>query len=392
MKVGMDVSNFMFGLTNGTPIYLFNLVRALLSEYPDLELVLLFHARNTAAAQGILRDLSGPRVQVVRPGLVRTGVPRGGWWMPWHPRVSRMVGRIDVFHAGDYLRPKPDGTPTVVTVHDLTTLRHPREHFWANRLRDRWKLRWAASATHRIIAVSEATRSDLVELLRVDPDRIDVVPEARGQDTSTMDADVVASILARYGLDGPFVLMVGTLEPRKNHRRMITAFERATVRWPDVRLVLVGGVGWKTGPIDAAIRESPARRRILRLGFVPDDVLRSLYRAATIVAYPSLYEGFGLPVLEAMAAGAPVLTSNRSSLPEVAGEAAILVDPESVDEMTRGLTELLASPKLRERLSVAGIQREKTFTWARTARLTMDSYRRALEACNGGSRDAARSG
>lgn len=386
MKVGMDVSNFMFGLTNGTPIYLFNLVQALLSEYPDLQLVLLFHARNTAAARQILRDLAGPRVEVASPGVLRTGVPRGGWWMPWHPGITKLAGSLDVFHAGDYLRPKPDGTPTVVTVHDLTTMRHPGEHFWANRLRDQWKLRWAAAATDRIIAISEATRRDLVGLLGVDPDRIDVIPEARGQDTAVGTPAFDASLLARQGLAGPFLLMVGTIEPRKNHRRVIAAFERLTARWPEYRLVIAGGVGWKAGPINAAIRESPARHRISRLGFVSDEVLRSLYRSATVVAYPSLYEGFGLPVLEAMAAGTPVLTSNRSSLPEVAGDAAVLVDPESVDEITHGLEQLLASPELRMRLSVAGIEREKMFTWARTARLTMDSYQRALEESNQGVR------
>jgi glycosyltransferase involved in cell wall biosynthesis len=183
---------------------------------------------------------------------------------------------------------------------------------------------------------------------------------------------------ARHGLRADrYVLSVGTLEPRKNHARLVRAFDALAATRPDLRLVLAGARGWKSGAVDSAIAAAGARARIHVLGGVSADDLAALYSGATAFAYPSLYEGFGLPVLEAMAAGAPVLTSTVSSLPEVAGDAALLVDPDDSDAMAGAMHELLFDEALRTRLAGMGLARAASFTWERTARATAESLRRA---------------
>src|SRR5690606_7214544 len=176
----------------------------------------------------------------------------------------------------------------------------------------------------------------------------------------------------------------GTLEPRKNHVRTIRAFETLADRFPDLRLVLAGGWGWKSGPIRQAIESARVRDRIHVLGAVPAGDLAALYAGARVFAFPSLYEGFGIPLLEAMAASVPTLTSNVSSMPEVAGDAALLVDPTSVEAIAAGLERLHVDEVLRRRLIQLGREREREFTWTRAAQETLATYRRAL-----GMREAA---
>lgn len=382
MRVAIDVSNFIFGLTSGTSVYLYHLIGGLLEARPHVQLVLLYHHRGTPAAQALLEELAHPRVQIVRSRCLRTGLPPGGWWVPRHPALSRFVGPVDVYHAGDFVWPPTGAVPTVVTVHDLSTERFPDLHWWANRWHHAKKLRWARAAADRVIAVSEATKQDLVQLAGFAAERIDVVPEARRLDIELSPERVaarVAEVRRRCGLeDAPYILTVGTLEPRKNHVRLVRAFESLPDAFSQVRLVVVGGAGWKMGPIRRAFQESSARERIRVLGIVPPEDLAALYAGASLFAYPSLYEGFGLPVLEAMAMGVAVLTSSVSSLPELAGDAAVLVDPRSVDAIRDGLARLLGHAGLRDELARRGRERERGFTWRRTAELTLASYERAI--------------
>ncbi len=226
-------------------------------------------------------------------------------------------------------------------------------------------------------------RDDLVATGSVPPDRVEVIHHG-------VDADAfhpapppeVEDVRRRYGIDGPYVLFVGGLEPRKNLETLVRAF--ATLEYP-ISLVVVGGkVRWAPGyaeRIDHAVAELPehVQRRVIRTGFVPDEDRRALLSGAEVLAYPSRYEGFGFPVLEGFAANVPVLTSSTSALPEVAGDAALLVDPDDPTAIADGLAQLLDDEDLRNVLRAAGTARVATFTWQRCARSTAEALHRAAE-------------
>lgn len=371
MRIGLDLSALRHGLINGIAVYTANLAKELARL--DVELVGWFCARSTPAASGVLTELEHLGAEIIRAPAPWRWLPDGAWWLPVPPPTDRIMGRVDAWHLGEFHLPQPGRTPVVATVHDVTTLTHPDHHGLLNRIVHRRRLRWIKRHASRIIAVSRSTRDDLISTVGIAADRISVVYEARGHAEISDPVDVDA-LRRRYGIARRYVLSVGTLEPRKNLERLVRAFESLPTALQDVDLVLVGGKGWRTGRILHAIESSPARKRIRRLGPVPARDLETLYENALVFAYPSLYEGFGLPILEAMAAGTPVLTTGVSSLPEVAGGAALLVDPHSVASIRSGLERLLSDAELRERLVAAGRDRESEFTWRRTARGTRAVY------------------
>jgi glycosyltransferase involved in cell wall biosynthesis len=258
----------------------------------------------------------------------------------------------------------------VVTVHDLAFHQHPEAYPRAGRLWHERATRIAVAEAALLVTPSSATARDLSDLYGVEPARVAVVP--LGVDTTEGDTGAARRLLTDLGVLGPFLLAVGTLEPRKNLRRLLNAFATLSEELPDHHLVVVGQVGW--GPELPPTWDSV---RIKLAGRVGDPVLHGLYGLADGLAYPSLYEGFGLPVLEAMAHGIPVLTSNRSSLPEVAGDAAVLVDPVSTESIATGLRSLVGDEALRARLRAAGPERAARFTWDVTAEATWTAYRRA---------------
>jgi glycosyltransferase involved in cell wall biosynthesis len=271
------------------------------------------------------------------------------WWYPF--RLSALDGKTDVLHCTTYYGPLRPRVPTVVTVHDLAVFRHPKAF-------PRWTRTYAPivvprvlRAAHSVIAVSEFTASELETILRVPREKIRVVPNAV-DDTFTPDGPRA---------DGDYVLAVGTLEPRKNLPRAIEAAARAGV---DLRVV--GAPGW--GGVEAR------GANVTWLGSVDDDELARQYRGALCVMYASVYEGFGLPVLEAMACGAAVVTSAGGATAEVAGDAAVLVDPLDVAAIAGGIETAIAS---REALRLRGIKRARGFSWDEAARLTQAVYEEA---------------
>jgi glycosyltransferase involved in cell wall biosynthesis len=267
----------------------------------------------------------------------------------WYPFVLGAAGGLDVLHCPTYYGPLRSRMPTVVTVHDLSVLRHP-EAFprWTRTFVPRYAP-LVLRAARRVIAVSAFTRAELVELLGVDERKIRVVPNA---------VDDV------FGADGPaepgeYVLAVGTLEPRKNVPRLAEAARRA-----GVELRVVGAPGWGDVPLDG----------VRWLGELPDEELARLYRGAAAVAYPSLYEGFGIPIVEAMASGAPVVTSRGGATEEIAGGAAVLVDPRDPASIAAGLEEAVAR---RDELRTRGLERAQAFSWGEVARRTVEVYEEA---------------
>lgn len=290
--------------------------------------------------------------------------------------IQTFTGPVDVLHAPDFALPPSLGARTIVTIHDLAFLTHPECALpslvtYLKRVVPR-----AVRHANHIVAVSERTAADLVELLGVPRAKISVIP--LGVDPAfrrVTDPARLAEVERRYGLAHPLVLAVGTLEPRKNYARLIAAFAEAS-RAPGgpAMLAIVGGDGWLTEGIYSAVEKHGIADQVRFLGYVPDADLPALYSLADVVAVPSLYEGFGIPVLEAMACGAAVLASTGGSLPEVAGDAAVLVPPTDTEALTDGLIRLIRDADLRAELGAKGIARARAFTWDACARAHLDLY------------------
>ncbi|MCK4315215.1 MAG: glycosyltransferase family 4 protein, partial [Anaerolineae bacterium] len=264
-----------------------------------------------------------------------------------------------------------------VTIHDLGYLRYPEAHTRRQRTYLRWSTSWNAHQSAHLLLDSETTKADLVARYRVRPEKMTVVYPGWDETLRPLtDAAALAAVRARYGLDRPYILHVGTLQPRKNLVRLVEAF--ACIRDGRVGLVLAGGKGWLYDELFATVETLGLSKEVIFPGYVMNDDLPLWYNAATTLAYPSLYEGFGMQVLEAQACGTPVLTSNVSSLPEAAGDAALMVHPRDVKALAAGLNRLLADEHLRRQLRAAGLAHARQFTWSRTARETARVYRRAL--------------
>jgi glycosyltransferase involved in cell wall biosynthesis len=287
---------------------------------------------------------------------------------------NRLVPGAGLFHATEHLLPPFRGVPTILTVHDLIYRRYPEHHKPLNR----WFLSGAMPLFCRradhIIAVSEQTRRDVIQAYGVPAGKISVVYEAADPAFAPQPADRVAAVRARYGLPANYVLCVGTIEPRKNLTRLLAAFgELVASRLADA-LVIVGRPGWLYGSFFSELDRSPVKEAVCMPGFIPDDDLAAVYSGASVLAFPSEFEGFGLPVVEAMACGTPVVCSNTSSLPEVAGDAALMVDPTDASALAQALGRVISDSRLQANLAERGLRRAAAFSWERTARETVAVY------------------
>jgi len=295
--------------------------------------------------------------------------------------VQAFTGRIDLFHSPDFVLPPVGRTPAVLTVHDLSFLRVP--HCFVPGFRDYLEaaVSWGIRRADHILADSESTRCDLIDLMAVRPDRITVVyPGVEARFARTEDAGTLDRVRRLYRLPERFVLGLGTLQPRKNFEGLIQAFgllldgAHGRQELADLHLVISGGHGWLSeGLMDCAMRRGLSDR-VHFPGYVRDEDLPALYSSASIFAFPSLYEGFGLPVLEAMACGTPVVAANNSSLPEVVGEAGLLVDAESAEQLAHALLNLLTDSDLTAELTSRGRAHAAQFTWERAARELQHGY------------------
>lgn len=281
-----------------------------------------------------------------------------------------------VYHATEHLLPRLQ-TPTVLTVHDLIFERYPEHHTQRNRLYLRVAMPLYVKAASAIIAVSRHTQRDLVELYGADPRKIHVVYEGVDERFRPAEEGEIRRVAEQYSPDRPYLLMVGTLEPRKNHAAALRALARLKAwGWPH-RLLLVGGQGWLFEPIRQQIEADGLGGDVHFGGYVPDEDLAPLYSGAAAVLVPSLYEGFGFPVLEAMACGAPVVCSSASSLPEVAGEAALLVRPDDDLGLAHAVHLLLSQGAAAQMLGEMGRVQAAQYRWDTCARETVAVYRRA---------------
>jgi len=358
MRVGIEIAKAV-GPRDGIGRYCLELLKAFAESAADEELWLY----------GLLEPITE---DALREAL-------GRWPKPWRFRgvCSPAADPIDVFHTTAWVVPDGLRARLLFTCHDLTFLTHPECHTLDNKIHCLTGVLRALLHGGTFLAVSEATAGELRRQLGVTGDRIRVVYSAAAAHFRRLDEDQARRAVAeRFALDGDFVLAVGTLEPRKNLRRLLAAYaELADEVRRRTPLVIVGGESWRQEDLAETIASRPELATVKIARRVDDGELLALYNTATVFAYPSLAEGFGLPVAEAMACGAPALTSNRSSLPEVAGDAARLVDPEDVDDIHRGLAELLADPELRQTMRARGLEQAATFSWRRTAAETFALYR-----------------
>jgi glycosyltransferase involved in cell wall biosynthesis len=298
------------------------------------------------------------------------------WEQALQPWVLRQI-EADLVHGPVFVGPLMASCPTVITIHDLSFFRFPDLFRPANRLYLKLVTRLSAQRARRLIAVSSHAAAETTQLLGVPPERIDVVYHGVDPAFRPLPVDKVAAFRQRQGLPERFVLFVGTLEPRKNLTRLVEAFSRACAN-DDVFLALVGARGWLCDELFARIKALGIGDRIIFPGYVANGDLPFWYNAAILLAYPSVYEGFGLPVVEAQACGTPVVTSEVSSLPEAAGDAALMVDPYDVEALAAGIGRLLTDSQLREELQARGQAHAAGFSWSRTAADTATVYRRAL--------------
>jgi glycosyltransferase involved in cell wall biosynthesis len=283
--------------------------------------------------------------------------------------------RLQLFHGLASVAPLLITCPSVLTVHDLTTLLTPDHHTVARRSYLRWMIPRACRRADAIIAVSESTRDDLVEQLEIPGEKISVVYLGVSKTFRPIkDPEELLRVRRKYNLPEKFILYVGLIEPRKNLDTLIAAYEAAEDVHREVSLVLAGSLGWRYQPLLSRIRSSKVARRIFMPGYIKSEDLAAVYGASSLFVYPSLYEGFGLPILEAMACGTPVITSNISSMPEVAGEAALLIDPHSPSDLASAMRRVLAEPAVSSSLSERGKLRAQSFTWDETARKTRQVY------------------
>jgi glycosyltransferase involved in cell wall biosynthesis len=357
MRILIDATPLLLR-SAGVKTYTYHWIQHLLQEARN-EQILTFPRLGNFAALNHEHSILGPIQTYPHLGLLYLANR-----VPSIPLTRLMTPRTDVFHVSNQIRNPPRGVRITTTIYDMTCRLMPELHTSDNIRADESLAKNVLARADGLIAISENTRQDAVRLVGLNPDRIQViypgVPE------------VYFGAQPRPA-DRPYVLYVGTIEPRKNVDALLDAWERLRLE-ADFDLVIAGPNGWASEKTMARLDSRPPGVRYL--GYVHEDELPGLTAGAAVFVYPSLYEGFGFPVAQAMAAGVPVVTSNTSSLPEVAGDAAILVDPRSPSEIGAAITRLLTSPSLQQQLRTAGAARAQRYHWGNCARQSLEFFRK----------------
>jgi glycosyltransferase involved in cell wall biosynthesis len=340
-------------------------------RYPR-ELLAALRRSPEASVEVLAAARTAPRGRLSRVGH---GLVREGLYYPFG--LSRRARRlnVDLVHCPGAFTPRVRDRPLVMTVHDVLPLRHPE--LFTRTIVAHMRLVTAAflRRADRLLTGSRHTRDELVALLGLAEDRIDVTPYGVDQRFRPLERDS-EWLESRLGLRGRYVLCVATLEPRKNLRSALRAFRLVAEEVGDCSLVVAGGRGWRNELFERELDR--ASERVVLTGYLEDEELVRLYSAADCFLFPSLSEGFGFPVLEAMACGAPVVSSDRTSLPEVVGDAGLLVDPEDVEGQAAAVLRLLSEPELAGDLRRRGLERSARFSWDACAASTLESYRRVI--------------
>ncbi|MBC7930384.1 MAG: glycosyltransferase family 4 protein [Rubrivivax sp.] len=376
MLIGLDATPLTEARA-GVGHYTFELARALARDARQHEFELVYPSSFPPANFDEADGESLP--SNLKPVRVRVGALGRHWWAAGLPRYVRRRS-LRLFHGTNYDVPLWGGAARVLTIHDLSLLLHPETHERRRVMRARRRLPLMARVADSIITPTESVRREVCERLRVAPAKVFAVPEAARACFRPMRFEETVAVRRALRVGDEFLLTVGTIEPRKNLATLLRAFEGVVRSRPAsaLQLVIAGGRGWLSAPIYEAIERSPARERIVLAGYLHDAHLRALYSSCRALVYPSMYEGFGLPPLEAMSCGAPVVASRIPAHLETTGGAALLVDPVSADDIARAIIEVAEDENVRRQLSTDGLRRASEFSWERTARMTLAVYEETL--------------
>ncbi|MFC2015316.1 glycosyltransferase family 4 protein [Chloroflexota bacterium] len=351
----------------GISWYIQNLLRHLPEADPTVRYTVFLGEDRYEGVPGLQLQVS--RLPTRRPPV------RILWEQLLQPRALRRAG-VDLLHGMALVGPMAASCPFVVTIHDLSFIRYPQNFQGLKRRYLQTLTKLSVRRARRVIAISENTKRDIVQYYGIEPTKVDMIHYGLDSMFQPLPPEQIERFRSEKGLPPSFVLFVGTLEPRKNVARLIKAYAQLPQDRPP--LVLVGGKGWLYDEIFAGVRSVGLDDEVLFAGYVPADQLPYWYNAADLFVYPSLYEGFGLPPLEAMACGTPVITSSVSSLPEVVGRAGLLVDPVDTEALAAAMLRALGDPDGRAEMAAAGLARAQSFSWQDAARRTVETYRRAL--------------
>jgi glycosyltransferase involved in cell wall biosynthesis len=370
--IGIDFRAAL-GQPTGVGRYVRNLVRHMVQQDPEQRFELFVDRAGDEAS-----------LPLERPNVLRRTLTLPAWqnyftWLQFRLPPSLWRRPVDLFHFPFYTMPLLGVGPAVVTIHDLTFELHPEWFSRRSRLSTRRFARLAARRATAVLTVSEWSKKDLVEIYQMDPARVHVIYPAVGEwnEDPTREEGPVAPGL---GMDGPFVLHVGSIHTRRNLPRVLRAVAYLRDRGHDLGVILVGRVEYPYPDVDLLIEQHGMSGAAVHAGYLSDAQLCALYREARLLAVPSLYEGFGLPGVEAMALGTPVVASNTSCFPEVLGDAALLVDPLDEEALADAIGRVAGDGAEREELIRRGRQRAARYSWENTARETLAVYRSILEA------------
>ncbi|HEX3351894.1 MAG TPA: glycosyltransferase family 1 protein [Terriglobales bacterium] len=363
LRVGIDIHS-IGSKKGGNETYYRELVRGL-SNVPSNHEFILYYTNPVTSQPGNLNGRFS--FEPVHPSPRSLRIPFG---FPWRMRKDR----LDVFHA-QYIVPPFSSCKTVVSIFDLAHERYPEFfHPWEGRAL-RTLVRWSARRADRVVTVSHFSARDLIEIYGVKPENIAVIYLAASAEFRPLDRETaVEYVRNRFGLATPFILYAGRLQARKNLVRLVEALAQLHQKGFEEDLVLVGKQDWQAEGILKCVRKHKLESRVKFLGYVPDQDLPYLHNAAQLFVYPSIFEGFGLPVVESMACGTPIITSHGSSLEEVAGDAALLVDPLSVASISDAMAKVLQDSNLRHSLSQRGLARSAQFNYRTAAEKTLALY------------------
>ena len=377
MRIGLDGFPLLTPLT-GVGHYTFELARALALLAPTDQFDLVAPGPFPHSIIEEIRRNCPDNLRAVNAEA--NSLRRRRWWAVGLPLYLRKAS-LDLFHGTNYEVPLWSKRRSVLTIHDLSILLHADTHQANLARRARRRLPVMARSASMIITATECVRREISEHLHVKADRIRVTPYAPRTGFQAMPAEQSNQRKRRLGIEDEFILFVGTVEPRKNLLTLVRAFDqilRQTSRRP--QLVVVGAEGWLMDELFAFIKQSAIGDRLRLTGYLDDEDLRGLYSSCRVFVYPSIYEGFGLPPLEAMACGAPVIAGNIATFQETLGGAAQLVEPHDVEALATSIIEILDNEDRRRTLSRRGLEQAAKFSWERTAELTLEVYREVLGA------------